>query len=180
MPGTGLNPQGLGANESFGSINTERIVDPVDGGDWETLKLLGWESGDVVPISSFGTTSSRLVSTSSSTYTESSNGHQFSVPSYLIGSGMSQVQVSLVCRIFPGTGETGYARLRGQSSEPFAELSSDGTDSAQRAESGYVSVPLSDITTSVDPRVEVVIKTEPGSNSTTFSSFSTHLGVLIP
>jgi hypothetical protein len=156
------------------AVRTDSLLDASDGQPFETLREIGYESGDVLPLFMRDISDTFSVTTTS-----------------FVGRGNSKVQlpppdtipgtyvVGLSILIKPGTGETGFARIRQFLPTRNVVVGSEVfTTTRGGVFSGYTE--FDPDTPSSPVSYELQIKTDPGNNSTTYKQYSITVGVKIP
>lgn len=158
------------------SVTTDSLTDGADGQAWETLREIGYEKGDVVPITSFTTTDSRNSSTTSTTFA-SSNGSGESVIRFDSLGPVSQLRFGLSVRFQPGSGETMTGRfLNFDDSEEIVSVTGSSGSTSQEWSGWTTYTP----TTSSSPvLVFYEHKVDTGTNSSTSRSPALWVGIEI-
>jgi len=85
------------------ALSTGSLVDSDDGQAWETLREMGYESGDIVWGPSYGPTASRDISTSSTDYVSSTDTHRHQAQWDLLFPSAATTVVTMSAVVFPGS-----------------------------------------------------------------------------
>lgn len=105
------------------SVTTSGITDSGDGQAWETLRELGYETGDVVPFQTFTPNQARNSSVSSTTYTNDVNVLHARVNLESITNAAGEVWTRVQGNPAPGSGETlDVAVIEGSGGTTMAEV----------------------------------------------------------
>jgi len=172
-----IKPDRVEANDTVtDTLDTEDINDSNDGQAWETLREVGYESGDVLPLTVVNTGLEDEQSFTSTSYTGLYNNLFSSIP---ITTGtnftVDDIRFRLTGVVKPGTNETVDIRVTDAASSPvFAEVAD--VTSTGIVDSGW-SEPSNSPEKTIGPRTQA--KTNPGDNTSTVERVSLLIGVEI-
>lgn len=160
-----------------GALNAESIQDSADGQAWETLRETGYQTGDILHLSSFSTNGVRANTTSDSSYGGAANlvGQQLRWDR--IVPDVSPMVVAQSGVLAPGTDETLSVIVEDA-------LSGDTVVSAITASGG--SSRIFSQWENYDPskpsdvrKIRTALKTDPGNNASTVRDHALHIGIKI-
>jgi len=159
------------------SINTEFFVDDADGQEWETLRAIGYETGDVVPVAHLTSYNSFNLTTTATSFDRNFNYSLRSSPpsDALSPTGTLQVGVGGQARV--GTDETLTVRAVNATQDDEITGASVQAQTDGPVWSGFAEYTPTDTTAPIRWAIEA--KTEPGNNASEIQSGPLVLGVKI-